>query len=131
MLQALLAERFKLVIHREVKETTIYVLVVGRGGPKLRKSDLEEKDCPMQPMTPIANVNETVTCHQFHGGRGRGVHGRAVDISDLAAYMEVWTDRPLVCQGRSKTRPLGRRESRPLPRQLRVCIEGFAGAAGA
>jgi len=34
------------------------------------------------------------------------------------------------CQGRSKTRPLGRRENRPLPRQLRVCIEGFAGAAG-
>jgi hypothetical protein len=35
------------------------------------------------------------------------------------------------CQGRSKTRPRGRRESRPLPRKLRVCIEGFAGAAGA
>lgn len=49
-------------------------------------------------MTPIANANETVTCHQFHGGRGRGVSGRAVDISDLAAYMESWTDRPLVDQ---------------------------------
>jgi hypothetical protein len=35
------------------------------------------------------------------------------------------------CQGRSKNRPLGRRESRPLPRKLGFCIEGFAGAAGA
>jgi hypothetical protein len=36
-----------------------------------------------------------------------------------------------ICQGRSKNRPLGRRESRPLPRKLGFCIEGFAGAAGA
>ena len=35
------------------------------------------------------------------------------------------------CQGRSKNRPLGRRQSRPLPRKLGCCIEGFAGAAGA
>jgi hypothetical protein len=35
------------------------------------------------------------------------------------------------CQGRSKNRPRGRRESRPLPRNLGLCIEGFAGAAGA
>ena len=35
------------------------------------------------------------------------------------------------CQGRSKTRPRGRRESRPLRRKLVLCIEGFAGAAGA
>lgn len=35
------------------------------------------------------------------------------------------------CQGRSKNRPPGRRECRPLPRKWEVCIEGFAGAAGA
>ena len=35
------------------------------------------------------------------------------------------------CQGRSKTRPLWRRESRPVPWWRRLWFEGFAGAAGA
>ena len=35
MFQALLADRFKLTVHRETKELPIYALVVGRNGPKL------------------------------------------------------------------------------------------------
>ena len=35
MLQALLADRFKLTIHRESKELPIYTLVIAKGGPKL------------------------------------------------------------------------------------------------
>jgi uncharacterized protein (TIGR03435 family) len=38
MLQTLLAERFELQIHRELKEVPIYALVVAKGGPKLRES---------------------------------------------------------------------------------------------
>ena len=34
MLQSLLADRFKLVVHREMKEMPVYALVVGKGGPK-------------------------------------------------------------------------------------------------
>ena len=49
MLQALLADRFKLVIRRESKEMPVYALVVGKGGPKLQKADIEEKDCPANP----------------------------------------------------------------------------------
>lgn len=36
MLQALLAERFGLTVHRESKEQQVYALVVGRDGPKLK-----------------------------------------------------------------------------------------------
>jgi uncharacterized protein (TIGR03435 family) len=36
MLQALLADRFQLAVHRETKELTIYTLVIAKGGPKLQ-----------------------------------------------------------------------------------------------
>jgi uncharacterized protein (TIGR03435 family) len=39
MLQSLLADRFKLVLHRETKTGPVYRLVVARGGPKLEESE--------------------------------------------------------------------------------------------
>lgn len=48
MLQALLAERFKLVIHRDTKDHSVYALVVAKGGPKLKEA---EPDAPA-PETP-------------------------------------------------------------------------------
>ena len=46
MLQALLADRFKLRFHRDAKETSGYALVVARGGPKVHASadGLEDPD---------------------------------------------------------------------------------------
>jgi uncharacterized protein (TIGR03435 family) len=38
MLQALLANRFQLTVHRETNELTIYKLVIAKGGPKLREA---------------------------------------------------------------------------------------------
>ena len=38
MLQAMLAERFKLTFHRETKTIPVYEMVVGKGGPKLTES---------------------------------------------------------------------------------------------
>jgi len=93
MLQALLADRFKLMIRRESKEMPIYSLVVGKGGPKLQKADIQEKDCPESSEGGAAGAS--LTCHQFTGGRGRGLHGRAVDVSDLVSFVQNWTDRPL------------------------------------
>jgi uncharacterized protein (TIGR03435 family) len=37
MLQNLLADRFKLAVHREEKEMPAYALVIGKGGPKLKE----------------------------------------------------------------------------------------------
>ncbi|SPE39144.1 conserved exported hypothetical protein [Candidatus Sulfopaludibacter sp. SbA3] len=39
MLQNLLAERFKLTIHRETKQLPVYLLVVGKNGPNMRESN--------------------------------------------------------------------------------------------
>lgn len=41
MLQNLLAERFKLTLHREKKDLPMYALVVGKNGPKLKESAQE------------------------------------------------------------------------------------------
>ncbi len=38
MLQALLADRFQLKVHRETKELTMYTLVIAKGGPKLQEA---------------------------------------------------------------------------------------------
>lgn len=38
MVQALLEDRFKLVLHREMKETTVYALIEGKSPPKLEKA---------------------------------------------------------------------------------------------
>lgn len=44
MLQTLLADRFKLTLHRETKEHAIYALVAGKDGPKLKPADISEPD---------------------------------------------------------------------------------------
>src|SRR5579864_7619303 len=77
MLQALLADRFKLAIRRETKEMNVYAVVVAKDGPKLEKAKVGEKDCPED------RASEGFACHEFVGGQGRGLHGQAVDMSDL------------------------------------------------
>jgi uncharacterized protein (TIGR03435 family) len=116
MLQALLADRFKLVIRRETKEMPAYALVVAKGGPKLQKAGIDEKDCPELSMSstmssggpkaivlpfPKAPGVPSIApgqqpCHAIRGGRGSGLHGRAVSMADLVTKMEAWTDRPLL-----------------------------------
>src|SRR5687768_12596258 len=49
MLQALLAERFKLKFHRENKEISVYALVPGKNGPKLKESPKEAAPDPNAP----------------------------------------------------------------------------------
>lgn len=91
MVQGLLAERFRLVLHGEMKELPVYALVAAKHGPKLKKADIEEKDCP--ETTPGSGV---MPCHIFNGGQGRGLHGTAVDMSDLVLFVANWTDRPII-----------------------------------
>ncbi|HWE51786.1 MAG TPA: TIGR03435 family protein [Bryobacteraceae bacterium] len=96
MLQALLEDRFKLKIRRETKELPIYAVIVAKGGSKLEKAKIEEKDCPGSEVMGIA-------CHTFNGGRGRGIHGAAVNMADVMPFVENWADRPMV----DKTRLTG------------------------
>lgn len=46
MLQNLLAERFKMTVHRETKELPMYTMIVGKNGPKLKESAPETPTAP-------------------------------------------------------------------------------------
>ncbi|HKQ86297.1 MAG TPA: TIGR03435 family protein [Candidatus Acidoferrales bacterium] len=82
MLQTLLADRFKLSIHRETKEMASYELLVAKNGPKLQKSDV---DC---------NASATA-CHGFSGNPAH-FSGIGVDMYDLALMLSRYSDRPVV-----------------------------------
>ena len=97
MLQKLLADRFKLTMRRETRELPVYVMVVAKTGLKLQKSKIEEKDCfDPPPGAPGESASKPVSCHTLLGGQGFGLHGQAVDVSDLAVQVENYADRPVI-----------------------------------
>jgi len=54
MLQAMLADRFHLAIHKDKKEQSVYALVVDKGGPKLKESEPLPAAPAAQPGGPTA-----------------------------------------------------------------------------
>ena len=52
MLQALLAERFKLVVHRETKEVPVYTLVLAKSGSKLKAAAPDRKSAMAHTVGP-------------------------------------------------------------------------------
>jgi uncharacterized protein (TIGR03435 family) len=89
LMQSLLADRFKMTIHREAKDMAFYAVLVGKGGPKMPKAAIEEKDCVEDPK------GDQIPCHRFIGGMGRGLHAKAANMDDLAQFIENWTDHPV------------------------------------
>ena len=86
MFRQVLADRFHLVMRAENRTVPVYALVVARGGPKLKQSN--PSDC-------IFDTAEG-GCHSFVLGFGHPLNARAVDMDDLAHYIENWTDLPVV-----------------------------------
>jgi uncharacterized protein (TIGR03435 family) len=72
MLQALLAERFKLVVHRESKELPIYTLVAGKSGPKFRA------------------VEDDGSAPETGSGGGHQIKAHHISMKLLAATLQGW-----------------------------------------
>jgi len=78
MLQSLLADRFKLTMHRETKTLPVYFLTVAKGGAKLEES----KDGGELIMS----------------GRPDGYVFRSAEVSRLTGYLSSYVDRVVVDQ---------------------------------
>jgi uncharacterized protein (TIGR03435 family) len=88
MLQSLLEDRFKLKLHRETKESPVYALVVGKGGPKIRLS-LDQISADVNgPAPPGAGPNRGA----IRGGQGNLI-GNAVTLSWFASSLSPRLDR--------------------------------------
>lgn len=81
MLQLLLADRFKLTLHREMREMPVYALVVGKNGPKLKPS---APDAAEMGRNMISGRNYVVTIP-------KAGMDRVVD-----AIMNSFLDRPVI-----------------------------------
>ena len=77
MLQALLADRFKMAIHRETKVLPVYALVAAKNGPKLHEADTE------------AGFRMSM------GPKGRQLNGKA-SITALVQALSRFMDRPVL-----------------------------------
>ena len=94
MLQSLLEDRFQLELHCEVKESPIYALVVGKGGPRIRLSADQTSADVNGPSPPGA----TAPNHgAFRFGPG-SMNGNAVYLSLFARFLSQRLDRLVVDQ---------------------------------
>ncbi len=82
MLQSLLANRFGLVIHREMRETSVYALLEAKGGMKMKESP---------PLTAADADNQGIT----NSGRGQ-VSGRWTSMRNLANVLTRYVGRTVV-----------------------------------
>jgi uncharacterized protein (TIGR03435 family) len=119
MLQALLAERFKLVIHHDKKEQSVYALVVGKGGSKMKEADPLPTATPAPteaggPAPPASTGSSEVTFKASAGGAvvndGKGgqqkvsmgadgkihIENSRANMTEFAEGMSGFVDRPVV-----------------------------------
>lgn len=92
MLQALLAERFKLVFHRETKELQVYTLFVGKNGAKVQPSNSDFK---------INGIKPAAGSSGFFGIGNRGadtfaVMGIDISMGDLATRLVTMLGQPVL-----------------------------------
>jgi uncharacterized protein (TIGR03435 family) len=120
MIKALLADRFKLVVHTDTKPLPVYGLTVGKSGkPKLKQSDgAGESACQGQPQaaspTPDPSNARTVVCHnmtmeqfaeQIRYMAGGYLSNPVVDQTGLKGNWDFelkWTGRGMLAQAGSE-----------------------------
>jgi uncharacterized protein (TIGR03435 family) len=88
MLRALLADRFKMTMHREKKDHPIYALVVAKDGPKLKES------APVP--AAAATGGPTGPVRTSMSAAGQHIEAQAITLPALADLLAPLVDRPVV-----------------------------------
>ena len=86
MLQTLLAERFKLALHRETKDRRAYFLVVGKNGPKLKPA---REEGGQNMIIPGGIIGHAMTMGVLAGSVASVVGYQVVDKTGLAAAFDI------------------------------------------
>src|SRR5215475_7372993 len=98
MLQTLLAERFRLKLHREEREMPVYALVAGKNGVKFPKAPAD-RDCGEQRRSDhryeLGATDLSSQCHGFVPDKG-ALTGRSVNMSDFAEMLAIWAGRKVI-----------------------------------
>jgi uncharacterized protein (TIGR03435 family) len=95
MLQHLLAERFSLMIHRETQQRPVYILKVGKGGPKFKPSEMNA--------TNIRSGAHSISLERGSIAAMTGVLATAVgrpvvdhtELTGLYDISVIWDDAPV------------------------------------
>ena len=104
MLQALLADRFTLTIHRENKELSVYALMVGKNGPRLRRSE-GESDSAVGVMGggKLSMVAEKTSMWELAGLLSGSLQTPVVDMTGLNGRFDFTLDlTPFIANTDSK-----------------------------
>jgi uncharacterized protein (TIGR03435 family) len=104
MLQALLAERFGVKLHKEKKEFPVYVLLPGKGALKLKESP-PDPDADKEEPKGTTNVAATGSEAGVNVNLGRGssysfvpnrFEARKLTMAIFTTQLERYVDRPIV-----------------------------------
>ena len=105
MIEALLADRFKLALHREMREIPVYALTVAKGGPKftlLKEGDCDPRDIDFARLAAAPARQDQPRCGEDRIGIGFDQKGtadvRAMDLDDFAQRLGLILDRAVVNQ---------------------------------
>jgi uncharacterized protein (TIGR03435 family) len=95
MLQALLAERFKLVIHRQSKDQAVYAMVIGKGGLKIEESQPPAASPDGAAPNPAVTGSSSVSVSQTKAGAvvsdGTGKQQKMTPSPDgKSMRFEIW-----------------------------------------
>lgn len=92
MMQTLLANRFSLTVHRENKEMAGMVLLVGKGGPKLKASE-DQGESVFQPVEKKMAINmRHMSMHEFASLLSEPMRKPVIDLTDLKGTFDFMID---------------------------------------